>query len=174
MTIYQHRWIRRAATMTTLAAVLATTSCAGWITLVAAVYDEFKRYKQLHEAYVQDIKRQYQPTDAAYVEAERNYIAARTLYESYLEAVKVAVASGHDEASFVRLATDVQSASTAFLANATRTLSPNLEGRAIPFHKAAALPADLHQKLLRVPQKHRGMVLEKGDDELHWRSWDAI
>lgn len=150
------------------------TGCVEWAALITTAVQSFQEYKALHEAFVNDIKREYQPTDAAYVEAQRDYLAVTTRYDSYLQAVAIALATHDRDANLGQLATAVEAASAQFLRSSARSMRPNMDPREFPVDSRSKLPAALHVDLSKLPGQVREHALQVIREKAQLRAWDDI
>jgi hypothetical protein len=141
---------------------------------VGAALQNLKDARELMEAFGRDIKRTYGPDDEAYRSSESRYAAARSAYQGYIAALKIAVLSDAGAATLANPAQDATAACAEFMASATQLLDPTVNTRKVSFGRAISLPTQIPSGLRSVPMRDREAVVRVLEDQIAWASWATL
>jgi hypothetical protein len=160
---------------TCFAAFLASTGCdQAEIVSTLGALNTLAQSKALAEQFVRDEKSVEDPGDPGYRNAMSAYEDARDAYNNYLTALEVSAGTGKVPATLSNQAEQAQTTAARFLTVATRSLKPDQDTRSIQFDRAVTVPADLCQKLHKLPAKQRNQLLAQYDGQLRWLPWGHL
>jgi hypothetical protein len=141
---------------------------------VSAALQNLKDARELMEAFGRDIKRTYGPDEEAYRSSESRYAAARSAYQGYIAALKIAVLSDAGAATLANPAQDATAACSEFMATATQLLDPTVNTRKVSFGRAISLPTNIPAGLHGVPMRSREAMVRVLEDQISWAAWATL
>jgi hypothetical protein len=148
--------------------VLLLSGCPDDQTLVLVA--NLTKDRQTIEAHVKEIKKSFPATDPSYQEAKVRYLAAQSLYQGYITAVRLSIQTGI-KGDLQSLATQSAAKSNEFLTYATDSL-PQSRGL------LSLLPplnlAKIVSYFISLRDAHRTQVATMFFDAVEWKDWDAI
>jgi hypothetical protein len=130
--------------------------------------------KNLSEQFVRDIKATIEPTDSVYGQLMDRYEDSKDSYNHLLDSVEKAARTNRSSPSVDEALERAQTSSAEFLAQATRSLRPDLNTRGIAFERAISVPEGLPESLHKLPGKYRNRLIDQFDKQIRWRSWRQI
>jgi hypothetical protein len=125
--------------------------------------------RQTVEAYVKQIKQNFRPTDPIYEEAKQRYLAAFSLYEGYLTAVRVSIQTGM-RGDLQSLATQAEAKSTDFVTYA----GDNLHSRNLLSLLPQFTLASVASFIISIRNDQRTQTGNVVYQAVQWKEWDAI
>jgi hypothetical protein len=155
---------------------LTTTLLLGSIVLCGCPKDEsltlianLTSYRQTVEAYVKQIKQNFQPNDPVYLEAKQRYLTASSLYEGYVTAVRISIQTGM-HGDLQSLAVQAEAKSTEFVTYA----GDNLHSRSLLSLLPELTLASVASYIISVRNDQRTKTANVVYQEIRWKPWDAI
>jgi hypothetical protein len=135
------------------------------ITLVANLTKD----RQTVEAYVKQIKQHFQPADPIYLESKQRYIAAFSLYEGYITAVRVSIQTGI-KGDLQSLAVQAAAKSNDFVSYAADNLP---QSRSLLSLLPTTLGA-IASYVISIRDNLRIAAANVFYQAVQWKDWDAI
>lgn len=125
--------------------------------------------RQTVETFVRQIKQDFQPTDPIYLEAKQRYLAAFSLYEGYVTAVRISIQTGM-HGDLQNLAVQAEAKSTDFVTYA----GDNLHSRSLLSLLPKFTLASVASYIISVRNNQRTQTANVVYQAVRWRDWDAI
>ena len=125
--------------------------------------------RQTVEDYVKQIKQNFQPADPIYQEARQRYLAAFSLYEGYVTAVRVSIQTGM-RGDLQSLAVQAEAKSTDFVTYA----GDHLHSRNLLSLLPKFTIASVASYIISVRNDQRTRTANVVYQAVQWRDWDAI
>jgi len=161
------RCFRRLALMTMLLPVMVVLcGCPEdqTLTLVATLTKD----RQTVEEYVKEVKQHLNVTDPRYQEARQRYLAAFSMYEGYVTAVRLSIQTG--------MPGDLQSLGTQSAAKTNEFVTYAADNLPKARSLLALLPhfASIVSYVIAVKNKRRTQIATMFYQAVQWKDWDSI
>jgi hypothetical protein len=126
--------------------------------------------RQTVEAHVKEIKQRFQPADPIYQEAKQRYLAAFSLYEGYVTAVRVSIQTGM-HGDLQGLAVQAAAKSNDFVTYAADNLP---QSRSLLSLLPQLSLASITSYIISVRNDQRTQTANIIYQAVQWKEWDAI
>ena len=171
--LYRRRWRVRPCMFGLCLTLMITQGCdvndAKVVNAFADAFGAILSDKKLVEQMVTDVKNSA-ISPKAYSTIETDYNNARASYNTYLDAIRVAVVNGQATTDLSLLTKPVKANCQKFLSRGASTIDQRSQ---VPTVECSP-PGNLHTLLTKLPKKDRLEAIDRLTDQLRWGEWQDI